>query len=117
MHPGTVLRKEFLEPLGLKPYTLARRIGVDRQRLERIVREEKGVSADTALRLGAYFRTTGAFWLNLQTKYELEMRLCEPNIARELRQIKEHTEFEREMAIARVVMKQERNILRKLAHK
>jgi antitoxin HigA-1 len=58
MHPGEVLREEYMDPLGLTAYTLARRLGVPRTRLERIAREEKGITADTALRLGAYFRTT-----------------------------------------------------------
>jgi addiction module HigA family antidote len=80
LHPGEVLRKEFMVPLGLTAYALAQRIGVPRPRLERIAREEEGISADTALRLGAYFSTTPEFWLNLQTKYELETQLRDREI-------------------------------------
>ena len=72
LHPGEVLREEYLLPLNLTAYTLAQRIGVPRPRLERIVRERQGITADTALRLGAYFHTTPEFWLNLQTKFESE---------------------------------------------
>src|SRR5687767_9634763 len=61
MHPGEVLREEFLEPLGLSPYALAKAIGVPRTRIERITREEVGITADTALRLARYFGTTSEF--------------------------------------------------------
>jgi addiction module HigA family antidote len=72
LHPGEVLREEFMEPLGLTAYALAKALQVERPRLERIVREEQGVTADTALRLARYFGTTPEFWLNLQAKYALE---------------------------------------------
>jgi len=72
LHPGEVLREEFLEPLGITPYALAKACQIERPRLERIVREENGISADTALRLSKYFGTTPEFWMNLQTRYELE---------------------------------------------
>jgi addiction module HigA family antidote len=87
MHPGEVLREEYMEPLGLTSYALGPRIGVDRQRLERIVREKKGISADTALRLGAYFHTTPEFWMNLQSRYELETVRCDREVVRELDRI------------------------------
>jgi addiction module HigA family antidote len=89
MHPGEVLREEFMEPHGLKAYTLAERIGVPRTRLERIAKEEMGITADTALRLGAYFHTTPEFWLNLQTKFEIETRLRDRKIARQIHEIEE----------------------------
>jgi addiction module HigA family antidote len=89
MHPGEVLREEFMEPLGLTAYTLGKRLGVQRQRLERIVREEKGITAETALLLGAYFHTTPDFWMNLQTKYEIEMRLRDRAFARGLHKVEE----------------------------
>ena len=89
MHPGKVLREEYMVPLGLTAYTLAQRIGVPRTRVERIAREEKGISADTALRLGAYFHTTPEFWLNLQTKFELETQLRDREFAREIHKIEE----------------------------
>jgi addiction module HigA family antidote len=89
LHPGEVLREEFMDPLKLTAYTLAARIDVPRTRVERIVREEKGISADTALRLGAYFHTTPEFWLNLQSKFELETARREKGIARKLHKIEE----------------------------
>jgi addiction module HigA family antidote len=73
LHPGEVLREEFLMPMGLTAYALAEHCHVPRARIERIVAEEVGVSADTALRLSAALGTTPEFWLNLQSRYELEM--------------------------------------------
>jgi addiction module HigA family antidote len=72
LHPGEVLREEFLAPLGLSALALARACGVPRTRIERLAREETGVSGDTAVRLAAYFGTTPEFWMNLQSQYELE---------------------------------------------
>lgn len=72
LHPGEMLREEFLVPLGLSPYALAKAIGVPRTRIERLVREETPITADTALRLGRYFSMTPQFWMNLQTRHELE---------------------------------------------
>lgn len=71
IHPGEILREEFLEPLKLKPYTLARRLDTSRARMERLVREEVPVTVDTALRLSRFFGTTPEFWLNLQQMYDL----------------------------------------------
>lgn len=71
LHPGEVLREEFLVPLNLSPYALAKACGVPRTRVERIAREEMGVTADTALRLGRYFGIEPQFWLNLQNRYDL----------------------------------------------
>jgi addiction module HigA family antidote len=73
IHPGEVLREQFLEPLGLSAGALAREIGVPRTRIERIVKEEMGVSADTALRLAKFFDTTPKVWMNLQQNYELAL--------------------------------------------
>ena len=73
MHPGEVLREEFLEPMSLSAYAVAKACGLPRTRIERIAREEMGISADTALRLGKVFGTTAAFWLNLQSRYDLLM--------------------------------------------
>jgi addiction module HigA family antidote len=72
LHPGEVLREEFMEPFGITAYALAKACQIERPRLERIVREQQGISADTALRLGKYFGTTPEFWMNLQSRYELE---------------------------------------------
>jgi antitoxin HigA-1 len=71
MHPGEVLREEFMAPLELSAGKIAKAAGVPRTRIERIVREEIGITADTALRLGAVFGTTPEFWVNLQTRYDL----------------------------------------------
>lgn len=71
IHPGEVLREEFLVPLRLKPYTLAKRLHVQRARIERIVAETHPVSPDTALRLARFFGTTAEFWMNMQASYDL----------------------------------------------
>lgn len=73
IHPGEILREQFLEPLGMSAGTLAREIGVPRTRIERVVKEEMGVSADTALRLAKFFGTTPNVWMNLQQNYELAL--------------------------------------------
>jgi addiction module HigA family antidote len=71
MHPGEVLREEFLVPMNLSPYALAKICDVPRTRIERIAREEISISADTALRLSKAFGTTPGFWLNLQTQFDI----------------------------------------------
>lgn len=71
IHPGEVLREQFLEPLALSAGALARQLGVPRTRMERIVKEEMGISVDTALRLAKYFDTTPNIWLNMQATYDL----------------------------------------------
>jgi antitoxin HigA-1 len=71
LHPGEVLREEFLVPLKLSPYAVAKACGVPRTRIERIAREELGITADTALRLGRYFGIEPQFWLNLQNRFDL----------------------------------------------
>jgi addiction module HigA family antidote len=85
MHPGEVLREEFLKPMDLTPYRVAKACGVPRTRIERIAREELGVTADTALRLAKYFGTSVAFWMNLQARYDV--RVTEQAIAGELESI------------------------------
>lgn len=82
MHPGEMLREEFLKPMDLTPYRVAKACGVPRTRIERIVREELGISADTALRLAKFFGTSVGFWMNLQTRYDVQM--AEQAIAQEL---------------------------------
>ena len=73
IHPGEILLEEFLEPLGLSQYRLAKDISVAPRRINEIVHGKRAVSADTALRLARYFKTTDRFWLNLQTRYDLEL--------------------------------------------
>ena len=73
MHPGEMLREEFLKPMGLTPYKVAKACGVPRTRIERIAREELGITADTALRLAKFFGTSVGFWMNLQSRYDIRM--------------------------------------------
>ncbi len=72
IHPGEVLLEEYLEPLGLSQYRLARDISVPPRRINEIVHGKRAVSADTALRLARYFSTSDRFWLNLQARFDLE---------------------------------------------
>jgi addiction module HigA family antidote len=85
IHPGEVLREEFLKPLKLTPYAVAGALGVPRTRIERLAREETPVTADTALRLGKFFKTTPAFWMNMQAQYDLEM--TEDKVAPQIKRI------------------------------
>ena len=73
VHPGEVLREEFLRPLGISQYRLARDISVPPRRINEIVHGKRSITADTALRLARYFGTSERFWLNLQTRYDLEV--------------------------------------------
>src|SRR5437870_11262739 len=70
--PGEILEKDFLKPMGLSQYRLAKDIGVPARRINEIVKGERAITADTALRLGRYFKMTAQFWLNLQSHYDLE---------------------------------------------
>jgi len=72
IHPGEILLEEFLNPLGLSQYRLAQDIGVSPRRINEIVHGKRAITANTALRLARYFGTTAQFWLNLQTRYDLE---------------------------------------------
>lgn len=71
--PGEILWKEFMEPLGLSQNKVARDIDVPVTRISDIIHGRRGITADSALRLAVYFRTTPEFWLNLQTRYELKV--------------------------------------------
>ena len=73
VHPGKILFEEFLEPMAISQYRLAKDISVPARRINEIVHGKRGISADTALRLSKYFGTTECFWMNLQTRYDLEM--------------------------------------------
>jgi addiction module HigA family antidote len=90
VHPGEILREEFLKPLDMSVYELAKRLRVPAPRLNDIVLERRGISADTAVRLSRFFGTTEQFWLNLQGAYEIsrvkaehanEIELIEPRAA------------------------------------
>ena len=72
IHPGEQLREEFMKPLRITPYRLARDLGVPVSRIQSIVAERRGITGDTALRLSRYFRTSPEFWLNMQRDFELE---------------------------------------------
>ena len=72
IHPGEILLADFLEPLGVSQYRLARDISVPPRRINEIILGKRGITADTALRLARYFRTTERFWLNVQARYDLE---------------------------------------------
>ena len=72
LHPGEILREEFLVPLNLAPGALAKAMGVPRTRVERIAAETSSITADTALRLSRALGTSAELWLNLQTRYDVE---------------------------------------------
>jgi len=72
VHPGEILQEEFMKPLGLSQYALAKALCVPQMRIHDIVHGKRGISPDTALRLARYFGTTPEFWLNLQMLWELE---------------------------------------------
>lgn len=73
IHPGRVLKLEFLEPLGMTASSVADAVGVDRNRLCKIAAGERSITGDTALRLARYFGNSPEFWINLQSRYDLEM--------------------------------------------
>jgi addiction module HigA family antidote len=71
VHPGEILREEFLKPMALSAYELAKRLHVPVPRINDIILERRGISADTAVRLSRFFGTTEQFWMNLQAAYEV----------------------------------------------
>jgi addiction module HigA family antidote len=89
VHPGEVLLEDFMKPLGLSRYRVAKDIGVPTLRISQIVRGQRSITADTALRLARYFGTSAAVWLRLQARYDLEiaeMQLAE-RIEREVKEL------------------------------
>ena len=72
VHPGEVLREEFLVPMGITAYRLAKDTGLPQTRISEIIRERRRITADTALRLGKYFGVSPKFWLGLQDDYDIE---------------------------------------------
>lgn len=74
IHPGEILLKDFLEPMGITQYRLAKDISVVPRRINEIVHDKRSVTADTALRLARYFGTSEKFWMNLQTRYDMELQ-------------------------------------------
>ncbi len=79
IHPGTILLEEFLQPLGISQYRLAKDTSVPARRINEIVHGKRSITADTALRLGKFFNMTPQFWMNLQGRYDLEV--AEDNLA------------------------------------
>ncbi len=73
IHPGEVLLEDFMKPLGLSAYRVAKDIGVSNLRISQIIRGERSITADTAMRLARYFGTSAVVWLRLQARYDLEM--------------------------------------------
>ena len=73
IHPGEILREEFLDPMGISQYRLAKDISVDPRRINAIIQGKRAITADTALRLARFFGTSERFWLNLQAQYDLEV--------------------------------------------
>jgi addiction module HigA family antidote len=73
IHPGEILMEEFLKPLCISQYRLAKDITVPARRINEIVHGKRSITADTALRLSRYFKLSERFWLNLQTRYDIEM--------------------------------------------
>ena len=73
IHPGEILLEEFLRPMGISQYRLAKDVSVPPRRINEIVHGVRGITADTALRLGRYFGTSERFWINLQARYDLEV--------------------------------------------
>lgn len=73
VHPGEVLKHDFLEPLGISAYRLAKDIGISAQHVGRLLKAERGIGGETALRLARYFGTSAQLWMNLQAQYELDI--------------------------------------------
>lgn len=73
IHPGTILFEEFLQPMGITQYRLAKDTSVPARRINEIVHGKRAISADTALRLGRFFNMSPQFWMNLQSRYDLEV--------------------------------------------
>ena len=89
IHPGEILREEFLKPMGISVYALARQIHLTRSRVNDIARERRAITADSALRLARFFGTTPQFWMNMQASYEL--RKAENEIGSKLSEIEPAT--------------------------
>ena len=85
IHPGEILKEEFLDPMGISAYRLAKATGIPQTRISDIIHERRRITADTALRFGRYFGTTARFWMGLQDDFDLEEQ--ELSIAKELESI------------------------------
>lgn len=87
VHPGEILKEEFLEPFGLSAGRLAKALNVPRTRIERVVSGMRSITPDTAFRLSRYFGTSAEFWLNLQQGYDLSVAAQDKRLARDLEEI------------------------------
>ena len=96
IHPGEHLREEFMIPLGLSSNALARALNVTPARINEIVRERRGISADTALRLARFFNMSHQFWLNLQANYEIQC--AEDAAGKAIAKIKPYAQLQMETA-------------------
>ena len=99
IHPGEILREEYMTPLGLSMNRLALALHVPVPRIAEIVHERRSITPDTALRLGRYFDTSARFWLNLQSAYDLE--LAEDKLAREIEETVRPMSSEQKFATTR----------------
>ena len=88
IHPGEILQEEFLKPMGITAYRLAKETGIPQTRISDIIHEKQGITADTALRFSRFFGTTPQFWLGLQNDYDLEEQ--ESNIGPSLKEIRNY---------------------------
>ncbi len=93
IHPGEILIEEFLEPMGISQYRLAKDISVPPRRINEIVHGKRSITADTALRLGRFFGMSPQFWLNLQTRHDLEVAedLLEDRLDEEVHTLEAHS--------------------------
>ena len=89
VHPGRVLKMQFLDDLGLSAGKVAKAVFVPRTRIERIVKGEMGVTADTAQRLARFFGTSPEFWMNLQRSYDLDMATKDARLSEDLQRIEQ----------------------------
>jgi antitoxin HigA-1 len=89
VHPGEILLEEYLKPLGISQNQLGRDLNVPAQRINEIVRRQRAITVDTALRLARYFHTSPQFWLNLQARYDLEMAQETRLMERVIREVRE----------------------------
>lgn len=92
IHPGEVLLEDFMKPLGLSQYRLAKDIGVTPIRISQIVNNRRGITVDTAMRLARYFGTSAEVWLHLQVRYDLEVaqKVLRKKIIREVKILQQH---------------------------
>ncbi len=88
IHPGEILEQDFLIPMDVTPYRLAKETKIDQKRISEIVRGKRSISADTALRFSRFFGNSAQFWINLQTHFDLEQKRIE--IQNELKQIRKY---------------------------